>query len=131
MLGSTTRFYVKVSSTFVEVPAIRSVEGPERTRTAVEAGVLTDTYMPYEAGQPTLGVCTVTVKYTTYAEYKELADFFASGVQEFRVQRPDGSQLDFDGVVTGVSPGSLERDGLHVFTVTIQGSEAPTDTAPA
>jgi hypothetical protein len=72
----------------------------------------------------------VVIKYTTYAEYKELVDFFNSGVHEFRKQRPDGSQMDFDGVVTGVSEGSAERDGLHTFTVTIQGSEASTETAP-
>lgn len=130
MLGSGSKFFIKVASTFVEVPGVQSVQEPDRTRAAVPASTLADTWGTSEAGRPQLGTCTVAIKYTTYAEYLELVDAFNLSTGEYRVERTDGSEMTFFGDFTGLSNGTLERDGLFVTTATITGKGAPTDTAP-
>ena len=130
MLGSGSKFYIKVSSTFVEVPGVQTVTLPPRTRASVEASTLADDWGTSEAGKPVLGDCTVVIKYTTYAEFLELHEAFVLGSGEYKGERPDGSEMTFFGDYTGLSEGVLGRDQLYVTTTTIKGKGAPTDTAP-
>lgn len=105
-MASTTNAITGQGTTFkrgeIDIAEINSISGPTMSRETIETTVLSDTdgYRRFIGGLRDAGTVSLDMNFTmaTYNTMKE--DFEDEDEQSYTITLPDGSTLEFSGLVT-------------------------------
>lgn len=118
---------------FTEVGEAVSISPPNPSRGTVEKTHLKSPNKTREYGPGMIepGEATLVLNYTPAARAKVDALFIAGGLQEFRIDYPDGSLETFFAFLTGKATEGGEVDGKLTLNCPMKVSGLPTYEEPA